>query len=66
VIENQQEEISLLRQIAASCVTCGPGETEELVPMKMDSIEQFMEFDDRLSHDTDFKKKMVRSVFIFL
>lgn len=58
IIENQQEQLLLLRNITAS-THVGSGEAlEELIPSKINSFEELMEFDEKLQ-DTEFKKKMV-------
>jgi len=54
----------LLRQIAASSLSSGSGDTlDELIPSKMDSIEELLEFEEKLQ-DTEFKKKMVNLLSI--
>jgi formyltetrahydrofolate hydrolase len=64
IIENQQEQNLLLRQIAASSLSSGSGDTlDELIPSKMDSIEELLEFEEKLQ-DTEFKKKMVICLFV--
>ena len=53
IIENQQEQLLLLRNITANTLV-GSGEVlEELIPSKINSIEELMEFDKKL-HDTEF------------
>jgi len=66
IIENQQEQNLLLRQIAASSLSSGYGDTlDELIPSKMDSLEELLEFEEKLQ-DTEFKKKMVICLFVFV
>lgn len=58
IIENQQEQLVLLRNITASTHSSSGEALEELIPSKMNSVEELMEFDEKLQ-DTEFKKKMV-------
>jgi len=58
-MENQLEELVLLRNIAASTQSSGSGEgVDDLIPSKINSLEELLEFDEKLQ-DADFKKKMV-------
>jgi hypothetical protein len=59
LLENQHEELSLLRNIAANMQSSGSGEgVEDLIPSKINSLEELLEFDEKLQ-DTEFKKKVV-------
>ena len=62
VIQQQQEQLILLRQIAASSVAATDVEevTEELK-----NLEELVEFDEKLAN-ADFKKKMVNSQLWYL
>jgi hypothetical protein len=58
-MENQLEELVLLRNIAANMQSSGSGEgVEDLIPSKINSLEELLEFDEKL-RDAEFKKKMV-------
>jgi hypothetical protein len=58
-MENQLEELVLLRNIAANTQSSGSGEgMDDLIPSKINSLEELLEFDEKLL-DADFKKKMV-------
>ena len=59
ILENQLEELLLLRNITASTQSSGSGEgVEDLIPSKINSLEELLEFDEKLQ-DAEFKKKMV-------
>lgn len=61
ILENQLEELLLLRNIAASTQSSGSGEgVEDLVSSKINSHQELLEFDEKLQ-DAEFKKKMVYS-----
>ena len=59
ILEKQDEQLSLLRQIAVSSSSISGEAVEELNP-QMDTLERLQEFEDRLA-DLKFKKKMVFS-----
>ena len=64
IIENQQEQLALMRQIAAnSNHSSGVDCLEELNALTIDSVEGLLELDDKLS-DNEFKKKMVIKTFL--
>jgi hypothetical protein len=66
IIENQQEQLMLLRQIAVSNNSCGSAEViDELIPSQFNTTEELRDFDEKL-RDTEFKKKMVNTAhFLF-
>lgn len=59
IIDNQQEQLMLLRQIAAGNKSCGSAEAlDEIIPTTINTVEELLDFDKKL-RDVEFKKKMV-------
>lgn len=62
IIEGQQEGLQLLRQIAmTSNSSCTVEQLQELVPSKLQTIDDLLDLDARLV-DADFGKKMASRI----
>ena len=58
IVDNQKEQIALLRQIAASTQKDYVEVVEDVLPNKLESVAELEQFNNKLG-DPDFKKQMV-------
>ena len=58
ILDNQKEQLALLRQIAASTQKDYVEVVEDVLPSKLESVAELEQFNNKLG-DPDFKKQMV-------
>jgi len=58
ILDNQKEQLALLRQIAASTQKDYVEVVEDVLPNKLESVAELEQFNNKLG-DPDFKKQMV-------